>query len=149
MTRECHVRFCEGPGGKLLRATRLVFLVAGTEFQARRLCDQAGQVLAPMGLRLSETKTVVTYISRGFDFPGSRIRKRRKPGSAVEYVYTWPRRQALARLTSAVRRTTQTDRNGPLRGLLSQLNPKLRGWANYFQYGVSKTTFGYVRAFTW
>lgn len=83
-----------------------------------------------MGLRLSETKTVVTHISRGFDFLGFRIQKRRKPGSAVEYVYTWPSKQALARLKSAVRKTTQTNRNGPLRGLLGQLNPKLRGWAN-------------------
>ena len=31
MTRECHVRFCEGPGGKFPRATRLtVGLVRGT-----------------------------------------------------------------------------------------------------------------------
>ena len=25
----------------------------------------------------------------------------------------------------------------------------LRGWTNYFRHGVSKATFGYLRAYTW
>jgi Group II intron, maturase-specific domain len=29
------------------------------------------------------------------------------------------------------------------------LNPVLRGWTNYFRHGVSKATFGYLRAYTW
>lgn len=33
--------------------------------------------------------------------------------------------------------------------LLHRLNPVLRGWTNYFQPGVSSTTFQYLGAFTW
>jgi RNA-directed DNA polymerase len=30
-----------------------------------------------------------------------------------------------------------------------RLNSVLRGWTNYFRYGVSKATFNYLRAFVW
>ena len=124
-------------------------LVAGTEAAAYDLRDQAGVTLTPMGLHLSETKTAITHISRGFDFLGFRIQKRRKPGTVGARIYTWPRKESLARLKSTVRAVTRTGRQRPLKSLLRQLNPVLRGWANYFQYGVSKATFNYVRGFTW
>jgi RNA-directed DNA polymerase len=124
-------------------------LVAGTEAAAYDLRDQAGVTLTPMGLHLSETKTAITHISRGFDFLGFRIQKRRKPGPVGARIYTWPRKESLARLKSTVRAVTRTGRQRPLKSLLRQLNPVLRGWANYFQYGVSKATFNYVRGFTW
>ena len=37
----------------------------------------------------------------------------------------------------------------PLSELPRRLNPVLRGWTNYFRHGVSKATFGYLRAYTW
>ena len=36
-----------------------------------------------------------------------------------------------------------------LADLLSQVNPLLRGWCNYFNHGVCKRTFGYVDHYTW
>ena len=39
--------------------------------------------------------------------------------------------------------------NQPLSALLQHLNPLLRGWANYFRFGVSKATFSYLRAYSW
>lgn len=138
------------PTCRLVRyADDFVLLVAGTEAAAYDLRDQAGVTLTPMGLHLSETKTAITHISRGFDFLGFRIQKRRKPGTVGARIYTWPRKESLARLKSTVRAVTRTGRQRPLKSLLRQLNPVLRGWANYFQYGVSKATFNYVRGFTW
>ena len=42
----------------------------GTRDDAEALWDEVGQVLAPMGLRLSEEKTRVCHIDEGFDFLG-------------------------------------------------------------------------------
>jgi RNA-directed DNA polymerase len=41
------------------------------------------------------------------------------------------------------------DTNLPLEILLHRLNPVLRGWANHFRFGCSKSTFGYLRIYLW
>ncbi|MES1956252.1 group II intron reverse transcriptase/maturase [Salinisphaera hydrothermalis] len=138
------------PTYRLVRyADDFVILVAGTREQAEALCGNAATVLAPMGLRLSPDKTTVAYIDEGFDFLGFRIQRRRKRGNQRRYVYTWPSRQALDSVKSRIRALTRMGRHLPLDVLLYRLNPVLRGWTNYFRHGVSKRTFGYLRAFVW
>lgn len=130
-------------------ADDFVILVAGTRAQAESLCDEAATVLSPMGLRLSPEKTTIAHIKDGFDFLGFRIQRLRKRGTQRRYVYTWPSRKALASVKSKIRALTRMGRNLPLAVLLHRLNPVLRGWTHYFRYGVSKRTFGYLRAFVW
>ena len=50
---------------------------------------------------------------------------------------------------ATVKTLCRQGRNEPLSELLRRLNPVLRGWTNYFRHGVSKATFGYLRAYTW
>jgi RNA-directed DNA polymerase len=50
---------------------------------------------------------------------------------------------------ATVRALTRGMTNHPLKVLLHQLNPVLRGWTSYFRHGVSKVTFSYLRAFVW
>ena len=54
-------------------ATRLIVLCNGTKAQALALKEELRQVLAHMGLTLSEAKTKVTHITEGFTFLGYRI----------------------------------------------------------------------------
>src|SRR5437762_3393687 len=106
--------------------------------------------LAPMGLRLSESKTKVCHIDEGFDFLGFRIQRRRKRGTDKRHVYTYPSKAALARVKGKVReRTREVPVNQPLATLLLRLNRVLQGWANFFRHGVSKATFSYLDAFAW
>ena len=131
-------------------ADDFVVMVHGTREQAEEVRDQAGEVLRPMGLRLSETKTKIAHIDEGFDFLGFRIRRDRNRGNGKRYVYTYPSRNALMAITSKVRALTRRAyTNLPLRSLLYRLNPMLRGWANYFRHGVSAATFGYLEHFSW
>lgn len=59
---------------KLVRyADEFVVMVHGTRDDAEALRDEVSSVLAPMGLRLSESKTRICYIDEGFDFLGWRI----------------------------------------------------------------------------
>ena len=58
-----------------------VVMVAGTRADAERLRDEAAAVLLPMGLRLSEEKTVIVHIDQGFDFLGMRIQRHKQRGS--------------------------------------------------------------------
>ena len=131
-----------------MRMTSVV-LVGGTREHAETVRDEAAAVLQPMGLRLSAEKTKIAHIDEGFDFLGFRIRRDRKRGAEKRFVYTYPSKSALAGVKGKVRTLTQRTVGRSLTVLLVQLNRTLRGWTNHFRYGVSKATFGYLRAFTW
>jgi len=114
------------------------------------------EVLAKVGLRLSETKTSVAHIDEGFDFLGFRIQRRRKKGEGGKRaVYTIPSKKALASVMDKVRKLTRRELHLTLADLLRRLNPVIRGWCNYFRHGVSKRTFSYLdhyafwRVVTW
>jgi RNA-directed DNA polymerase len=130
-------------------ADDFVVLVNGTRLHADELRDEIAAVLAPMGLRLSEDKTRICHIDEGFDFLGFRIQRHPKRGSGKSFIYTYPSKKALASIKAKVRTMTRGATNQPLAVLCYRLAPVLRGWANYFRHGVSKSTFDYVREFTW
>jgi RNA-directed DNA polymerase len=140
-------------GGATYRIVRyaddFVIMVAGTKAHADALRDEVADVLAPLGLRLSEAKTRVCHIDEGFDFLGFHIQRRSKRGTTKKHVYTYPSKKALTSITGKVRALTNRSRHKTLADLLRQLNPVLRGWCNYFKHGVSKRTFGYVDHFAW
>lgn len=138
------------PVFRLVRyADDFVVLVSGNREHAEAVRQQTADVLAPMGLRLSEEKTTVVHIDEGFDFLGFRIQRHRKPGTSKSFVYTFPARKSVASVRRKVKTITQQGTNQPLSELLKQLNPLLRGWTRYFQHGVSKRAFGYLRHYTW
>jgi RNA-directed DNA polymerase len=126
-----------------------VVMVAGTKADAERLRDEAAAVLLPMGLRLSEEKTVVAHIDQGLNFLGMRIQRHRQRGSNRRFVYTYPSRAALMAVKAKVRSITRGSTNQSLPFLLHRLNPVLRGWANYHRHGASSKTFSYLSSFTW
>ena len=72
-----------------------------------------------------------------------------KRGTARKHIYTYPSKKALAAIIGKVRALTRGSRHRTLADLLRQANAVLRGWCNYFRYGVSKATFHYVDMFTW
>jgi RNA-directed DNA polymerase len=78
------------------------------------------QFLQQRGLELSPNKTVITHVEHGFDFLGQNVRR-------------YPNGKLLIKPSKKNVKT-----------FLDQLNPKIRGWANYHRHVVSKRTFGCV-----
>ena len=144
-TRSKHRR-AGGAVMKLIRyADDFVALVAGQRGDAEALRDEVAEVLAPMGLRLSEEKTSVRHIDEGFDFLGWRIQRRSWRGRADKRaIYTYPSKKALASVMDKVRSLTRREKHRTLADLLRRLNPVLRGWCNYFSHGVSSRSFSYL-----
>lgn len=140
-------------GGATYRLVRyaddFVVMVRGSREHAVALWGQVSALLAPLGLRLSERKTRVCHMDEGFDFLGFRIQRRRKRGTANNYVYTYPSKKAVASIKAKVRALTKRARHSTLESLLRRVNWALRGWCAYFRYGVSKQTFSYLDDFTW
>jgi len=139
------------PNYRLVRyADDWCLLVSGTKADAVALREEIAEVLAPMGLRLSEAKTLITHIDEGLDFLGWHIQRHRKRGTNRHYVYTYPSRKAVKAVMAKVKtqcRKTGTDL--PLDALLIQLNRMLRGWCAYFRPGVSSAAFQYLSSYTW
>ena len=137
------------PTMRLVRyADDFVVMVHGTRDDAEALWDEVGQVLAPIGLRLSEDKTRVCHIDEGFDFLGWRIQRRNWRGQAgKKAIYTYPSKKSLRSIMDKVRLLTRRHRHRTLADLLRRLNPMLRGWCNYFRHGVSSRTFNYLDHF--
>jgi len=122
-------------------------MVYGTREHAEALREEVADVLAPMGLHLSEAKTHVVHLDEGFDFLGWRIQRRRKRGTSQHFLYTYPSKKALPSVMRRVRALTRRSKNRTLTELLHRLSPVLRGWAAYFRHGVSKRTFCYLGEF--
>jgi RNA-directed DNA polymerase len=130
-------------------ADDFVVMVAGARHDAEGLRAEVTEVLAPIGLRLSEAKTKVCHIDEGFDFLGFRIQRRRRRGTNKRVIYTYPSKKALAAIIDKVRVLTRRSSHRSLVVLLRRLNPVLRGWCNYFRHGVSAATFRYLGAYAW
>lgn len=131
-------------------ADDFVVLVNGQRSDAEALWQETSEVLAPMGLALSPEKTRVCHIDEGIDFLGWHIQRRRWRGrGGKKVVYTYPSKKALTSVTDKIRSLTRRPLHATLRDLLYQVNRVLRGWCEYFRYGVSAKTFSYLDYFTW
>jgi RNA-directed DNA polymerase len=130
-------------------ADDFLVMVSGDREHADHARDMVEAVLVPMGLRLSEAKTLITHIDEGLDFLGWRIQRHRKRGTNQYYVYTYPAKKALRAVMAKVKAMCRQNINHPLESLLHRLNPVLRGWAIYFRPGVSSSTFQYLSKYVW
>ena len=93
--------------------------------------------LAERGLELSSEKTRIIHVSKGFEFLGQHIRRY---GNGK--VLTKPAKQSISSLLDQVRSVVRRNRQATAGHLIVQLNPILRGWANYHRHAASKRTFG-------
>ena len=138
------------PNWRIVRyADDFVILVHGSQDDVMALREEIVGVLAPMGLRLSESKTQVVHMSDGFDFLGFHIRWKRKPGTNKWYVYTFIAKRPLQAVKAKIRALTRRSSTADLRNTLIRINQILRGWTNYFRHAVAMRTFNHLQQVTW
>jgi RNA-directed DNA polymerase len=113
------------------------FIVTGATQQLleQKVKPALAAFLTPRGLELSEQKTVITHLSKGFNFLGHTVRL------FGEKLLTTPAKSSLKALREKIRLCIQSARGQSQEMLLRKLNPIIRGWANYYRHGASKRTF--------
>ena len=94
------------------------------------------EFLQTRGLELSPTKTVITHVEHGFDFLGQNVRRYPNGKLLIK-----PSRKNVGTFLNGIRRIIKDARGMSAADLIDQLNPKIRGWANYHRHVVSKSTF--------
>ncbi len=145
MSREAHVRFCEGVGVKFPRATHLVILCGPGQGEA--LHERLDRWLTRKGLVLNKKKTrVVNFREEGFSFLSFDLSWRIGPRSGKRYVHVEPSEKARQSLREAIRGelnhwTTWRSVSEAVR----QVNRIQRGWSGYFHYRNSSRVFGKMR----
>lgn len=125
-------------------------MVDGGPHHVEAMRAEVTAALSPLGLRLAPEKTHTVHLNEGFDFLGFHIRRQRKRGTQKYYVYTTPSKKAIQKVKDKVKaKTYRSTRHQDLDKMITSLNRSLRGWANYFRYGVSKAVFSAVDSHTW
>ncbi len=94
--------------------------------------------LEKRGLTLSQEKTHITHIQEGFDFLGVNIRKYN--GKLI----IKPAKSNIKKFLENIRETIKRNQTVKTEKLIWQLNPKIRGWANYHSHICAKKTFAKI-----
>lgn len=90
------------------------------------------------GLELSPEKTHITHIEDGFDFLGQHLRKRKGK------LLITPSKKNVQSFLQSIRKVIRENKQATAGNLIAQLNPKIRGWANFHRHVASKETFSKV-----
>jgi RNA-directed DNA polymerase len=94
--------------------------------------------LRERGLELSQEKTSITHIEDGFDFLGQNVRKH-----GGKFLIK-PSHKNVKAFLADIRQVIQANNGATAYALITLLNPKIRGWANFHRHVVSHETFVYV-----
>jgi RNA-directed DNA polymerase len=138
------------PNYRLIRyADDFVVMVHGTWQQTESLRGVVSDILAHVGLRLADEKTRTVHIDEGFDFLGFCIRRDRRRGSDLRFIYTYPSKRSVERMKRKVKGISVQGTKQSFDELLRQMARALRGWAMYFRHGASKATFSYLGSYQW
>jgi RNA-directed DNA polymerase len=138
------------PNWRVVRyADDFVILVHGNGPDVATLREEIAQVLAPLGLRFSESKTRIVHMSDGFDFLGFHIQWRRKRGTNKWYAYTFIADRPIRSLKDKVRALTNRLSQQPPRAVLIRFNQIMRGWSHNFKHAVCKHTMKALDNFVW
>lgn len=113
------------------------FIVTGAtrELLEQKVKPTLTAFLTPRGLELSEQKTVITHLNTGFNFLGHTVRK------FGDKLLTYPAKSNVKVLREKISLCIKSALGLSQEALLRQLNPFIRGWANYYRHGASKRTF--------
>jgi RNA-directed DNA polymerase len=110
---------------------------------ARVVAEVLPPWLAERGLTLSEEKTRVAHLAEGFDFLGVTVRHYPCPGtSRTGYkLLIKPSKPAVQAVRDKLRDIWRRMRGQSVKVALANLNPVIRGWANYHRTVVATETF--------
>jgi RNA-directed DNA polymerase len=107
---------------------------------------QLEKFLQERGLTFSEAKTRIVHVTEGFDFLGFHIGKF---GSRDPKLLAVPQKEKVLKHVRAVRAYLDAHKQSPVGQIIRQLNPVIRGWANYYRHANAKSTFAKVHNLQW
>lgn len=106
---------------------------------AESMYNKLQPYLKARGLQLEETKTKIVHITEGFDFLGFNIRRYEvQQGSKL---LIKPSKESIKKCKAKISEVFEKNNGSNANSLISNLNPVIRGYGNYWSSVVSKDTF--------
>jgi len=98
--------------------------------------------LAKRGLTLSEEKTRIVHLTKGFDFLGFNVKHYKDTSTKTGYrLLITPSKESVQRIRVKLREEWKRLQGSNTQAIMQSLNPIIRGWANYHRINVASKTF--------
>ena len=140
-------------------------IICKSKSEAEKRKSEIAKHLQTIGLILSDEKTKITHITKGFNFLGFNIRKYRNDGKYRSPIKKkkhkteskWndysllikPQKEKIINFLRDCKEVLSSNKTAPQEAIIKLLNPKLIGWAMYYRHVVSKRTFGKIDYEIW
>ncbi|CCD30104.1 putative RNA-directed DNA polymerase [Candidatus Glomeribacter gigasporarum BEG34] len=118
-------------------------IMAETRLEIERIVPFISSGLEKRGLQFHPDKTRIVHIDDGFDFLGMTLRRFKG------HCLTKPDKNRVVEQLRSIRCWLKQPPSMTPEGVIRQLNPILRGWAQYYQPGVSKDTLQWMSHQLW
>lgn len=149
--------FCDKFGTKksnpIVRYADDFVIVCRTEPEAKEIQSEVAEHLwDKVGLTLSEEKTKITHIYKGFDFLQFNFRKYKSEmkGGKVKYTLSIrPQKEKVNNLLEDCKEILDSHKSATQEKLILLLTPKLLSWAMYYRHVVATRTFSRVDGKLW
>jgi RNA-directed DNA polymerase len=136
--------------GRLVRYADDAVVLCRSKAEAEESLRRLGLIMEWLSLKLHPDKTRIVELGlgkQGFVFLGCYLRIVLSHFKGREYLFRWPSVRAMKRIRASVRELTDRRRWAGLqdiRQVVDMLNPRLRGWGNYFRTGNASLKFQQV-----
>jgi RNA-directed DNA polymerase len=127
---------------KLIRYADDFLIIFGRGETPKNIGEIIGEInatLAPIGLRLKESKTRLVKSSEGIDFVGFNVKK--YPCQGAWKTLVKPSKEAQLRHYARLKEIVKKHGQAPQSKLIAELNPIIRGWSNYYRTANAKKAF--------
>ena len=149
--------FCEDLGPKqsnpIVRYADDFIIVCRSEPEAKQIKKEIAEHLqAKVGLTLSEEKTKITHIYKGFNFLGFNFKKYKSLKEKGEVKYTLsirPEKERVKTLLRDCKEIIVTHKTATQGNLIKMLTPTLIRWAMYYRHVIAARTFGRIDRELW
>jgi len=115
-----------------------IVTAASKESLEDKIIPAIKEFLQERGLEISQEKSKICHIAKGFDFLGFNMRKYRGK------LLIKPSKASIKSFLREIRKTIKNHKATKTEVIINLLNPKIRGWANYFRNSVASKTFSTI-----
>ena len=123
-------------------------LVIMTKYNAEKLFPKLQILTANLKLRLNQKKTrIVDAEQESFDFLGFSFKKAENQQKTKKVAYFWPSQKAEKAIKEKVKKIANPARPIKVEQVVSELNPVIRGWVNYYKIANSSKKFGKIKLY--